>query len=145
MIRYVLPAAVAVLALNAPLAARAQVVQPIPQPQPAPDYTTKTSTTTTISREPRAVRPGYTEEETETYSTIGPGLAPPPYAQPTPMVMVSPRTTWIPGHFEWDPASSNYLWIEGQFVEAPRENAQWIPGHWTETPTAWIWINGGWN
>jgi len=143
MIRYVLPAAVAALALNAPLAARAQVVQPVPQPQPAPNYTTNTSTSTTITGRPQPVHPGYTEE-TETYSTIGPALAPPLYPQPIPMV-VSPRTTWIPGHYDWDPATSNYAWVEGQFVEAPRENAQWIPGHWTQTPTAWIWINGGWN
>jgi hypothetical protein len=63
-----------------------------------------------------------------------------PYGHP-----VTPRTVWIPSHFDWDPARSNYVYIEGQYVEAPRENAQWIPGHWAETPAAWIWIDGTWN
>jgi len=132
MIKHVLPAAVAAIAFAAPLAAYAQVVQPLPQPVP-PGYTTNASTTTIIGQP----EPGYTE----TYSTV-PALAP---VYPQPIPMMSPRTTWIPGHFDWDPARSNYVYIEGQFVEAPHENAQWIPGHWAQTPTAWIWINGGWN
>lgn len=131
MIKYVLPAAVAAIALAAPLAAHAQVVQPVPQPLPQPYYTN--ASTTTIIGEPR---PAYVE----TY-----GAVEPVYAPVYPMPMVSARTTWIPGHFDWDPARSNYVYIEGQFVEAPHENAQWIPGHWAETPTAWIWISGGWN
>lgn len=135
MIKYVLPAAIAAVALAAPLAAHAQVVQPMPPPQP-PAYTTNASTTTTITGQPQ---PGYTE----TYDTMGPAIVVPIYPQP--MAIVSPRTTWIPGHYDWDPARSNYVYIEGQFVEAPHENAQWIPGHWAQTPTAWIWINGGWN
>ena len=63
-----------------------------------------------------------------------------PYAQP-----VSPSTTWIPGHYNWDPATSNYVWTQGQYIEAPTATAQWLPGHWEQTPTAWIWINGGWH
>jgi hypothetical protein len=35
--------------------------------------------------------------------------------------------------------------MEGQYVQAPHQNAQWIPGHWSQTPTAWIWVDGRWN
>jgi hypothetical protein len=136
MIKDVLPAAMAAIALAAPLTAHAQVVQPVPQPLPPPGYTTNASTTTTITGQ---LQPSYTE----TYGAVGPVIAVPVY--PLPMPIMTSRTTWIPGHFDWDPARSNYVYIEGQFVEAPHENARWIPGHWAETPTAWIWINGGWN
>lgn len=150
MIKAVLPA-VAVLALAAPFAAQAQMVQPMVQPSPyatnASVVTTgpmqpgpgETITTTSITGEPR---PGYVYPGTPGY-----GMAPAPgyvEEQMQPMQPTSPRTTWIPGHYNWDPNTSNYAWTPGQFIEAPTTTAQWIPGHWEQTPTAWIWINGGW-
>ena len=133
MIKYVLPAAFVTLALGillgAPAAANAQLKQPMAPAEPNPNMT---NINATITGQPQ---PGPNEY--------------PAYAAPIPyvpsMLPVSPRTTWIPGHYDWDPTTSNYVYIEGQFIEAPHENAQWIPGHWAQTPTAWIWINGGWN
>jgi hypothetical protein len=127
MIRYGLPVAVAALLLGAPAAVQAQMTQPM-----APAHANYTNANATITGQPQ---PGPDEY-------IAPG-----YAQPVPYMMpgVSPRTTWIPGHYDWDPNRGNYVYIQGQYVEAPRENAQWIPGHWVQTPTAWIWIEGNWN
>jgi hypothetical protein len=130
MIKYGLPVAVAALVLGAS-AANAQTVQPMAPPAP-PGYDV-TNTSTTIIGQPQ---PG-----PEDYAA--PGFAQPvwvPYGQ-----RITPRTVWIPSHFDWDAAQSNYVYISAQYVEAPRENAQWIPGHWVETPTSWIWIDGSWN
>jgi hypothetical protein len=69
-----------------------------------------------------------------------------PYA-PVPGAAVrpfSPRTTWIPGNYNWDSHTSNYVWTEGQYIEAPTQTAQWVPGHWSQTPSSWVWVNGGW-
>lgn len=131
MIKYVLPVAVAALALGtmvgAPAAVHAQLAQPMP---PAMPNSNMTNANATIIGQPQ---PGPNDQE---YGQPMPG----PYAPP-----ISPRTTWIPGHYDWDPGTSNYVFTAGQYVEAPRENAQWIPGHWVQTPTAWIWIDGNWN
>ena len=130
MIKYVLPAAVAAIALGAPAAVHAQVVVQPTQPVVINGYVTNANATIVGQPQPGPY------EESYTYAR------PIPYAQP---VMPSPRTTWIPGHYDWSPATNNYVFIDGQYLEAPRENAQWIPGHWAQTPTAWIWISGGWN
>jgi hypothetical protein len=147
MIKYGLPAAAAVVALGAlgaASAAQAQMAPPM-QPQMQNGYMTNANAPITGQPQPGPNDRGYTE--TETYSstmTSGPAnvppMAPDMYARP-----VTPLTTWIPGHYDWDPSIGNYRYLEGQYIEAPRQNAQWIPGHWAQTPTAWIWINGGWN
>ena len=130
MIKYGLPLAVSALILAAP-AANAQLAQPAPPPMPAYGATNANATIT-----------GQPQPAPEDYAAPG-------YAQPmvmTPYVHpITPRTVWIPGHYDWDPARSNYVYIDGQFVEAPRLDAQWIPGHWVQTPTSWIWIDGTWN
>jgi hypothetical protein len=154
MIKSILPAAVAAIALAAPFAVQAQMVQPMQQPspynatnasvadpgqmQPGPAETTTTTTdvNATITGQPQ---PGPGE-----YAYPGtPGYGMPGYPEPQ-MQPMSPRTTWIPGHYNWDPNTSNYVWMSGQYIEAPTTTAQWIPGHWEQTPTAWIWVNGGW-
>ena len=124
MIKYVLPAAVAVVALAATGTAHAQLKQPM-APAATNPYVTDVNATIVGQPEP----------------------APNEYYAPMPMGLpiVSPRTTWIPGHYEWDPSTSNYVFIEGQFVEAPHENTQWVPGRWAETPSSWIWIPGHWS
>jgi hypothetical protein len=138
MIKYVLPAAVAALALGtvagAPAAVHAQMPQPMQQPMP----NNATNANATITGQPQ---PGPNDYYgAPMYQGYAVPVVPAPYMQP-----VSPRTTWIPGHYDWNPSTSNYVYMEGRYVEAPRENAQWIPGHWVQTPTSWIWINGGWN
>ena len=131
MMKSILSAATASIALGTIVgatAAQAQMMQPAAAPT---GYYSTTSTNAVITGEPQPDADDMTQG----------------YVQPAPMPQpgVSPRTTWIPGHYDWDPSISNYRYIEGQFVEAPRENAQWMPGHWTQTPTSWIWIEGGWN
>jgi hypothetical protein len=132
MIKFILPAAVAALALGAPAVAHAQLAQPMP---PAMPNNNMTNANAVIVGQPQ---PG-PNDANQTYAQPMPGV----YGQP--MQPISPRTTWIPGPYDWDPATSNYVYTDGQYIEAPRENAQWLPGHWAQTPTAWIWINGGWN
>ena len=133
MIKYVLPAAVAALALGtmvgAPAAVHAQMAPPM---QPALPNTA-TNANATIIGQPQ---PGPNDYYDQGYAAPMPA----PYALP-----ISPRTTWIPGHYEWDPNTSNYVYAEGSYVEAPRDNAQWIPGHWVQTPTSWIWMQGRWS
>ena len=95
---------------------------------------TTTTINATITGQPGYAYPG----------TPGYGMASPPGYAEEQMQPISPRTTWIPSHYNWDPNTSNYVWVSGQYIEAPTTTAQWIPGHWEQTPTAWIWINGGW-
>ncbi len=141
MIRYVLPAGVVALALGAP-AAQAQMVQPMPPAQPY-GYTTTTTSTTVSNDAAQPAAPTYAQPQ-PAFGAAGPtDIAPAPmpgfYPQP-----VTPRTTWIPGHYNWDPNRSNYVWTGGHYAEAPADTAQWVPGHWVQTPTSWIWIEGGW-
>ncbi|MBV8778722.1 MAG: YXWGXW repeat-containing protein [Alphaproteobacteria bacterium] len=133
MIRYVVPAAVVAAVLATP--ALAQTAPP-PVAVPAPSMMTSTSVTTQTPGEP--VQP-YAEP------VAAPAMTPPqpmpgPYMQPG----FTPRTVWIPGAYEWDPVRQNYVWSDGRFVEAPTDTVQWVPGHWQQTPTAWIWIEGRW-
>jgi hypothetical protein len=135
MIKYALTAAVAAFALGAPAMVHAQTY-PQPMPPTAPNMTINANAT--IVGQPQ---PGPNDYNTQGYGMPAYG-APMPGAYVQPM---SPRTTWIPDHYEWDPKSNNYAWTAGQYVEAPRENAQWLPGHWEQTPTSWIWLDGRWN
>lgn len=132
MIRYVLPAAIAALALGAPLMAEAQMSQPMPLTNPT--Y----PATTTVATQPQAGTDG-------TYGFVGQPALQRPDMMPTVMVAVPPGAVWIPGHYNWDAASQNYVWIDGQFALPPHPNAQWVAGHWQETPTSWMWIDERWN
>jgi hypothetical protein len=134
MIKYALTAAAATLILGAPLA-HAQMAQPV---QLAPPGNSINANVTITSQPQPGLNDyqGYNQDYGQGYAAPMPG----PYMPP-----VSPRTTWIPGHYNWDPNTSNYVFAAGQYVEAPRENAQWLPGHWAQTPTSWIWVNGAWN
>jgi hypothetical protein len=144
MIRHVFPAAVAAIALAAPGVSHAQMTQPMQSAQPNGNMTNANAT---IIGQPQ---PGPNDQA---YGQMQPPpLAQPIYGQPIygqPMPgfytqPVTPRTTWIPGHYDWDPSTSNYVYTDGQYVEAPTTTAQWVPGHWVQTPTSWIWIDGGW-
>jgi len=128
--------------LSAPLAAQAQTTvtqPPIVQPpviQPNGAATpTATVTNAAISGQPQ---PGPAD-----YAPGPQGYAAPMPVYPQPGF--TPRTVWIPGGYNWDPGRNIYVWTDGQYVEAPRENAQWVPGHWMQTPSAWIWVDGRWN
>src|SRR5215469_7231350 len=112
MIKSVLAAVVAATALAAPLAVQAQPVEPIPPP---PNDTTNARV---ISGRP--MEPGPTETTTDTNTMIvsqphpgadeyaypgapGYGMAPPSGYVEEGVPPISPRTTWIPSHYNWDP------------------------------------------
>jgi hypothetical protein len=121
MIRYSFAATVAALAVAAPIAALAQTVQPTP---------------IAYADDPPAAVPGYAQPYTY-------GI--PVYPAPVVMIAVPPGSVWLAPHYNWDATRSTYTFIEGQYVQPPHPNAQWIEGHWSETPTSWIWIDGRWN
>jgi len=136
MIRYVVPAALAAIALCAPVASQAQSVSvngPI-NIQNYPDSPNVTAAATTYNDEGRFGAGYYQGAYAQPMGPMAEPTAPPP-----------PNTAWIQGHYNWDPARQSYVWIEGQFVQQPHLNAQWVAGHWQQTPTAWIWVDGGWH
>ena len=121
MTKFVVPAALAALALCTPVAVQAQTFA---YPQ-APTVTTRDAL-----------------DEFGGPSGYFGGPAP---LVARPMTVAPPDVMWIQGHYNWNPAIQSYAWIEGQYVQAPHQNAQWVAGHWTQTPTAWIWVGGRWN
>ena len=56
----------------------------------------------------------------------------------------SPGFVWIPGHYNWDPDRHTYVWLVGQYVQRPRENAHWVDGRWQLQPDGWVWVDGHW-
>jgi hypothetical protein len=128
MIRYALPAAVAALAFVASAAfAQTGVIQPMPLTPPAHPLATPAS----VSGAYAVPDVGYP--------------APSDMASPMGVVPVPPQAVWIPGHYNWDPNSQNYVWLDGEFAQPPHPGAQWVPGHWQQTPTAWTWVDGRWS
>jgi hypothetical protein len=142
MARYLVPAAIAALALCAPVASQAQTMGstgPIPL-QNYPQAGDVTAAVTTYSDD------GFPGSGYYRGESLGPALAPAPARIAAPMASAPPPgMAWVPGHYNWDPARQTYAWIEGQSVQAPHLNAQWVAGHWMQTPSAWIWVNGSWN
>jgi hypothetical protein len=139
MMRFVVHAALAALALCAPTAAQAQAqiigsTGPIPL-RNYPQAGDITAAPTTYSDEgfPGSgyYRGGYPAQD------FGPAV---------PLTSVPPGgVTWVPGRYNWDPTRQTYVRIEGPYMQSPHLNAQWVPGDWLQTPTAWIWIDGRWN
>lgn len=50
---------------------------------------------------------------------------------------------WLKGHWEWDEARADYVWIKGH-CEAYRKGQTYTPGRWVKTPDGWIWKKGFW-
>jgi hypothetical protein len=154
MIKSVLAATAAAVALAAPLAVQAQPVEPIAPPLPNDATNARVISGGPMGPGPTEMAPdintaiiGQPQPGPDEYAYPGApgyGMAPPSGYVEEEVRPISPRTTWIPSHYNWDPDTSNYVLTRGQFIEAPTATAQWIPGHWEQTPTAWIWINGGW-
>jgi|SRR5580693_6637811 hypothetical protein len=136
MIKYALSAAVAALALGAPMA-EAQTTQPMPLTNPANPVMSNTSAATTVTAQPQA--------GADNAFGLGQPVLQQPDMVPMGAVPVPPGAVWIPGHYDWSPAAQNYVWIDGQFTLPPHPAAQWLAGHWQETPSSWIWIDGRWN
>src|SRR3984957_9276391 len=98
MIKYVLPAAVAAVALAAPAVVHAQMPQPLQPPMAIGNMTTVNAPG---QMQPDGSGQGYAETESKTTYAAGVGGpaygAPPPDAAPMPGAVapaVSPRTTW---------------------------------------------------
>jgi len=135
---------------GAPVAVEAQTMVGQPQMLTTSDnpMMTKTSATTTGSQAGMTIvgqpQPGPSDSFTKgTYQDYGmPMMMPPAMAT---MVPVPPGSVWIPAHYNWDPHAQNYVWLEGEFAQPPRPGAQWVAGHWQQTPTAWVWVDGNWN
>src|SRR5579884_3990485 len=70
----------------------------------------------------------------------------PPPPQPAALVptVPSPGFVWIPGHYNWDPDRHTYVWLVGQYVQRPRENAHWVDGRWQLQPDGLVWVDGHW-
>jgi hypothetical protein len=56
----------------------------------------------------------------------------------------APGTTHVWVEEDWKINDKKYEWKGGYYVEPPRSNAEWIPGHWSERNKGWVWIPGHW-
>ena len=129
MTRYTVTAVLAALALCAPVAAGAQTMAVYPPPVITP---INANVGTVLENSPKVGEPTPDADE---YA----------YVPPVALVPVAPGSVWVQGHYNWDPTLQNYIWIAGEYAQPPHSNAGWIPGHWRQTPTAWIWVDGSWN
>jgi hypothetical protein len=146
MIRFVLPAAV--IAMSLPVAAGAQTGQPVPIfPPPNPMTTSASASTATSAAIVGQPQPGPGDYQGYSEPAAQPVVMQPnwqPGVQPMALAPVPAGSVWIAGHYNWDPSSNNYVWLEGQYLQPPHPGAQWVPGHWQQTPNAWVWVDGNW-
>jgi hypothetical protein len=71
-------------------------------------------------------------------------VAPPPlplYAQPP---VPGDGYLWTPGYWAWDPASGEYYWVPGTWVQPPGVGLLWTPGYWGFVGGAYSWHRGYW-
>ena len=67
----------------------------------------------------------------------------PPAPEPEfPPASPAPTYVWQPGHWSWN--SIQYYWEPGKYVERPTASASYVPGHWEQHPSGWVWVEGGW-
>jgi hypothetical protein len=50
---------------------------------------------------------------------------------------------WIPGYWEWDVATEEYIWISGLW-RVPPPAMRWVPPYWTEADGGWQRVPGFW-
>ena len=68
---------------------------------------------------------------------------PPPAPQPEfPPPAPSPTYVWQAGHWSWN--GVQYYWEPGKYVERPTASASYVPGHWEQRPSGWVWVEGRW-
>jgi hypothetical protein len=70
-----------------------------------------------------------------------------PAAPPAPRVIERPAApsqglVWRAGHYIYE--NGNYVWVDGQWVQPPYEQATWVDGHWIDKNGRQIWIEGHW-
>ncbi len=141
MTRYAVLAAVPALALGAPAFADELPIADPPEPvAPAP----------AVQVQPPPVTMHTDPATGQTVATMvlptAPAPTQPPPPQPAALVptVPSPGFVWIPGHYNWDPDRYTYVWLVGQYVQRPRENAHWVDGRWQLQPYGWVWVDGHW-
>jgi hypothetical protein len=50
---------------------------------------------------------------------------------------------WIPGYWDWDDDSSDFLWVSGTWREVP-PGREWVPGYWAQADGGWQRVPGFW-
>ena len=50
---------------------------------------------------------------------------------------------WVPGYWQWDSESNQFVWVSGVYRAAP-PGRRWVPGYWTQTADGWQWVHGFW-
>ena len=58
------------------------------------------------------------------------GIAPPALPVYTQPVIPGPGYIWTPGCWSWNANISEYYWVPGAWVLAPRPGLLWTPGYW---------------
>jgi hypothetical protein len=53
------------------------------------------------------------------------------------------NVVWIPGYWNWDNETSDYLWVSG-FWRAVPPGRTWTPGHWQKATGGWQFVSGFW-
>src|SRR5688572_26996233 len=51
---------------------------------------------------------------------------------------------WIPGYWDWDEESEQFVWVSG-FWRQPPPGHVWVPGSWREVRGGWQWVSGFWH
>ena len=72
------------------------------------------------------------------------GIAPPAlpvYSQPP---IPGPGYIWTPGYWAWNASITDYYWVPGAWVLAPRPGLLWTPGYWGWSNGAYVWNAGYW-
>jgi hypothetical protein len=49
---------------------------------------------------------------------------------------------WHAGYQRWD--GQRYVWVPGQYEEAPHPHAHWVDGHWSHRGGGYVWVEGHW-
>jgi hypothetical protein len=87
---------------------------------------------------------GAAAEKANAQLVLSVGIAPPAlpvYVQPE---IPGPGYIWTPGYWGWDADASDYYWVPGAWVLAPRPGLLWTPGYWGWSSGAYIWNAGYW-
>jgi hypothetical protein len=87
---------------------------------------------------------GGTVDKANAQIVLSVGIAPPAlpvYDQPP---IPGPGYIWTPGYWSWNEGISEYYWVPGAWVIAPRPGLLWTPGYWGWSGGAYVWNAGYW-
>ena len=109
---------------------------------------------------PPPPEPGFTEGvETLTRGPVHEAFAAPSAKDPEPTEIVAKKppepidelapdmkpegAIWVPGYWEWDVATEDFIWISGLW-RVPPPGMRWVPPYWTEVDGGWQRVSGFW-